>query len=375
MLSIALRIAQALSLHIPDPPFPVSPFERELRTRLWHLLGWLDIQASMDRTSEPLMQSSWFQFHSISNIDDSKFGLHSAALIPAEIGETTQTTLFLILTHAQCAMRVLDLSKFAEPGVCDVHIRMQVVKNFDQYTKKFIAKCDSDRIALHWFIKSLRERICTILLLVALRPLHQNPDFIPLKMKPSRLLHLAAKILEGRKRMYGDPRVQPWRWTEPLFFPWHALTVALTELCACAEPSVMAEYWPVVENGFNCFLELVVDLPQNIFWKPIENMMRQARTVRDNLLSYDPPNPEFPIIDAELTVQPPIISCQESWPSQVLYPAESGEFVTSIERGVTGEREKSVPLWQPVPATSEWEEYENVMSELYGAYSSIWTNP
>ncbi|RJE17123.1 hypothetical protein PHISCL_10540, partial [Aspergillus sclerotialis] len=49
MLSMALRIAQALSLHIPHPPFPLDPFEREMRRRLWHAIGMLDVQAALDR--------------------------------------------------------------------------------------------------------------------------------------------------------------------------------------------------------------------------------------------------------------------------------------------------------------------------------------
>lgn len=70
MLALALRIAQALSLHEPNPPFPVSSFEREMRHRLWHMIGCLDVQASLSRASEPMIQSSWLNFQPFLNRDN-----------------------------------------------------------------------------------------------------------------------------------------------------------------------------------------------------------------------------------------------------------------------------------------------------------------
>jgi hypothetical protein len=63
MLSIVLRTAQALSLHLPDPPFIVSPFEKEMRRRLWLGIGLLDTLTSLARGTEPMMKLDWLESH------------------------------------------------------------------------------------------------------------------------------------------------------------------------------------------------------------------------------------------------------------------------------------------------------------------------
>lgn len=39
VVSMAFRVAQAFSLHVPDSPFLITPFEQEMRRRIWVLLG------------------------------------------------------------------------------------------------------------------------------------------------------------------------------------------------------------------------------------------------------------------------------------------------------------------------------------------------
>lgn len=50
---LAVRIAQEVSLHLSEPPLPVQPFEREIRRRLWHGSGFLDVETAMEGASEP----------------------------------------------------------------------------------------------------------------------------------------------------------------------------------------------------------------------------------------------------------------------------------------------------------------------------------
>lgn len=291
MLSVALRIAQALSLHLPEPPFPLRPFEREMRRRLWHLIGWLDVEATLDRVSEPMMRSTWIQPHHLANINDEEycFETYEPFQIPMTGTQPTDATLFIMISHAQYAFRTLDLSGFAEPGVIDVLARQQTVDNFRHSADALLAGCDPESDPFHWFITQLRERIHAVLQLLALRPLGKSagnaafpsPDGIP----GSQVLSLAADILEQRQRMYSDRRAEPWRWFEPLFFPWHALAVALNEVCACSwtEGSLVDTDWPTLENYYKLFLENRVGAPHDRLWRSMQDLMGNARAVRVGL--------------------------------------------------------------------------------------------
>lgn len=291
MLSVALRIAQALSLHLPEPPFPLTPFEREIRRRLWHLIGWLDIEATLDRVSEPMMRSAWIQPHHLANINDEEygFGTDQPLQMPMASTQPTDATLFIMISHAQYAFRTLDVSGFAEPGVIDILARQQTVDNFRHSADALLAGCDADGDPFHWFITRLRERIHAVLQLIALRPLGKgsgvpgfsSPDSIP----SSQVLSLAADILEQRQRMYSDRRAELWRWFEPLFFPWHALAVALNEVCACSwtDGSLVDTDWRTLENYYNLFRQNRVDAPHDRLWRYMQDLMGNARAVRVGL--------------------------------------------------------------------------------------------
>ncbi|KAF4178298.1 hypothetical protein CNMCM8694_009230 [Aspergillus lentulus] len=287
MLSVALRIAQALSLHMTDPPFPVTPFEREMRRRLWHLIGWLDLEASLNRGSESMMRSAWIQTHSLTNINDDDFGFDSKDPLPAAQSGPTEATLLIMFAHGQCALRTLDLSNFAEPGITDVHMRQQTVDHFRRTTKELLVGCDPENVPFHWFMSQIQEQISAVLQLIALRPLQRSPTFVPAELPVPQMLALAADILERRQRMFSDPRAQPWRWFELLYFPWHALVVAMTEVCVCTDRWVIDRYWPTLERSYDLFQQPAVGTHYDWLLAPMERLMDNARAARQKLVDSD----------------------------------------------------------------------------------------
>ncbi|RHZ54900.1 uncharacterized protein CDV56_107828 [Aspergillus thermomutatus] len=294
MLSVALRIAQALSLHMTVPPFPVTPFEREMRRRLWHLIGWLDLEASLNRGSESMMRSAWIQTHALTNINDNDFGLDAEEPLPAAQGGQTETTLLMMFAHAQCTLRALDLSHFTEPGITDIHMRQQMVDHFRHTADGLLAGSDPENVAFHWFTKRIQEQISGVLQLVAVRPLQRSPTFIPAEVPSPQMLALAAEILERRQRLYSDPRAQHWRWFEALFFPWHALVVAMTEVCVCTDRLVMDKYWPTLEYSYDFFQKQAIGTHYDWLLTSMEGLMRNARAARQKAVGKDAPGDAVP---------------------------------------------------------------------------------
>ncbi|KAH2495777.1 hypothetical protein KXW70_003243 [Aspergillus fumigatus] len=294
MLSVALRIAQALSLHMTDPPFPVTPFEREMRRRLWHVIGWLDLEASLNRGSESMMRSAWIQTHSLTNTNDDDFGCDSEDPLPAAQRGPTEATLLILFAHGQCALRALDLSHFAEPGITDIQERQQTVDHFRRTTKELLAGCDPENVPFHWFSIQIQEQISAVLQLIALRPLQRSPTFVPAELPAPQMLALAADILERRQRIFNDPQGQPWRWFGLLFFPWHALVVAMTEVCVCTDRLVMDRYWPTVERSYDLFQKQAVGTHYDWLSASMDSLMNNARAARQKVVDSDAPGLQAP---------------------------------------------------------------------------------
>lgn len=289
MLSVALRIAQGLSLHKTDPPCRATPFEREMRRRLWQVIGWLDLEASLNRGSECMMRSAWLMSHTLTNVNDDAFGLETEEPLPVAQSGQSEATLLMIFAHGQCALRALDLSHFTEPAVTDIRNRQQIVDEFRYAADGLLAGSDPENIAFHWFTKRVKEQISGVLQLIAFRPFQTSPNFVPAELPSPQILALATEILERRQTLYNDPRSQPWRWIEPLFFPWHALLVAITEVCACMNRLVIDKYWATLEYNYDFFQKQAVGPDCDWLITSMENLMSSARAARQSAFAKDAP--------------------------------------------------------------------------------------
>ena len=280
MLALALRIAQALSLHDPNPPFSVTIFEREMRHRLWHAIGWLDIQASFSRASEPMIQSSWLNFQPFLNINDEDISHGSEIQIAPNKG-VPETCLFHVLASAQETARYLTVSSSITPYTNDAHRRQELVFTFKQRAVNQFVGLQPEKVNFHWYLKELAHSIGVFLQLLAIRPPEKGAYAGNPRISGAGILRLAAEALDTRLKVYGNAKTQPWRWIHPLFFPWQALKIALSEIPICGNMRLVKSLWPVIEQGYGSFTTLANDSASSELLESMQDMMRAARECYD----------------------------------------------------------------------------------------------
>ncbi|KAK0875813.1 hypothetical protein LTR87_010333 [Friedmanniomyces endolithicus] len=86
MTALVIRIAQAMGLHSKAPAR--TPFETELRRRLWHQIRFLDVFTAMDRATESLIAHGSFDTPMPTNVNDSEFDEDSTVIPSHETGIT-----------------------------------------------------------------------------------------------------------------------------------------------------------------------------------------------------------------------------------------------------------------------------------------------
>ncbi|KAE8375013.1 hypothetical protein BDV26DRAFT_283830 [Aspergillus bertholletiae] len=379
MLSMALRIAQALLLHLPEIPFPVRPLECELRRRLWTHIGLLDIQCSLERASEPMMQATWVQSNPPSNINDNdiSFGMDSPV---QESEDFTDMTFSIMTLKAQCTVRLLNFSDFIDKTVSCVNKRQQLVIEFQKTASKLLQNSEPDKVPFHWYTRKVAEIISASLQLIVLRPLQRNANFVPPRVRGDRLLQIAVDILTKSKTIRSDPRGQPWRWCEFMFVPWHSLAVAIAELCVCEDHSLVESFWGPVREAYENLGDLIADSRRGMIWKPMEKIMAQAEAKRNELLaasnvvSYPAhfPRPAAPLQApgcSQTSVQPSVALTETIVPGTGAY-TETAPIITLPETVGLGPWPSvwdAVDFGSPV-ATNEmaWLNYENFIEDVYG---------
>lgn len=290
MLSMALRTGQALCLHMGDPPYYVSFFDKQMRRRLWQAIGLLDLSASLDRASEPMMQSGWLDAHPPANINDEDiyFGMEAPIQEPPE-GTFTDMTHSLVLAAAQSVARMLAFRDFIEPGKKTMALRREILKVFQDKASTLLKGCRPDLFAFQLYAKRTAATINGFLQLGCLRPLQRSTSFIPPHVPGDSLLRLAADNLQKLQEAYSDPATASWMWFGSLWVPWHGLAVALAELCVCKDPGTMSQYWPVVEQLFHRSSRGIADSQHGMLWKPLEKLMNQAQTHKREMIGSHSP--------------------------------------------------------------------------------------
>jgi Fungal specific transcription factor domain len=275
LLSIALRVAQAISLHLKRPPFPVGPFIQEMRRRTWFAIGLMDAQASLDRGSEPMIPHKWVQYDLPANINDADFGYNQEGPL-RESDSFTDMTYTLIICKAQCVMRSMDFS-VGTPGSGgdNWNARQELANSFRERASLLLQGHDTS--VFHWYTRQAADYIGAIIQLIAIRPFRKQPNSTPAPVKGSGVLKLSVEILQMAQQFVADQRGLPWRWLQGIFPPWHALAVAIAEICVCEEVKLLEESWPTIELIFERLNSHSEDSRQGTLWFPMEKLMIKAR--------------------------------------------------------------------------------------------------
>ncbi|GFF94872.1 hypothetical protein IFM53868_07737 [Aspergillus udagawae] len=293
MLSLALRIAQSLLLDISDPPFMVTPLEREMRRRLWHIISLLDVQASFNHGSAPMLQPDCLEaqiFPAIDFLDFFAPPKDNSSPFPGP-SSLADPTFIMVMAEGQRAFRSLNLCGNA--GLCmtsiDIHCRLQTAATFQRNSQALLKGLLPDKIPFHLFLEQLVEVTHAFLQLVAVKPVQGTAKgyFSQDIISPSTLLSLATSFLQALNNMYQDPRIEPFRWYVRLFAPWHAFSVAMDIVCACDDSSLQGYYQRLVAGLYSSLQELLQDTHRRLLQQPLHQFAMLSQTCINHSLAAD----------------------------------------------------------------------------------------
>lgn len=375
MLGIAIRVAQALSLHIPNPPFPVRPFEQEMRRRVWQAIGGLDALLSLDHRAEPLMRTNWLQSNLPSNVNDSDISFDMEGPVQESEG-FTDMTFPLITMKSLYNVRALNFSDFLEAIPNTLHLRQQTTVDFQLAASQLLKNSQPETVAFHWFSKKTAECLVAMMQLLTLRPLQRCPNFHPPRDRGDNILRLAVDVLRRIHELQTDPRATPWRLSDWSTSIWHSMAVAIAELCVCDDPSLMERYWPFVEEAYQRFHDLP-DSHRGVVFNAIEKFMAQGRAHRDKLLGPGMPNSGPPVPNVASSHAPPF-SQPNLPPSTSFMPIVNQPAMAQNPAMTMSEPTSMVGPWPSVWETTDfahpsvdnvrnasWVNYEWFIEDLY----------
>ncbi|EPS36992.1 hypothetical protein H072_9451 [Dactylellina haptotyla CBS 200.50] len=278
LLAIAIRVAMALRLGQEDPQ-DFSPFQLQMRRRLWCCIAIQDIYYSLDRGTPPMVRWEDIGPSPLALKDDEFSPSFVPTSSPASYGHSEVTFFIMAIEATKCNKRMMGIPCKTESGWLK---RQEAAQEFKQYMERICADIGEDAPPLAKFTKYASVSIAVGMQMVLRRPPYKLGlgDFQP--VDDVDILEIATKLLQGEVQI-KSPEFAPWKWKS--WPPWHALAVVLAELCSRPWVDDFDGVYAVAVKTFNICAGNIADSSSGKLWKPIARLMRRVQRRRESFLS------------------------------------------------------------------------------------------
>ncbi|QSZ37669.1 hypothetical protein DSL72_008768 [Monilinia vaccinii-corymbosi] len=219
LTGLVMRIGQSLGLHRDGEKFGLSPYNTEMRRRLWWQICVLDVRASEDHGSDPSIFDHTFDTKFPLSINDAD--LDPDMKEPPQPREGVSEMTFVLIRFEICA-----LSK-----------RLQ-------YTPPGRGPC-----------------------------LMGNSTKLTLEEK-EQLIQDCSVRLEEKYLKYCEN-------AGPLYVQWHAIAFILGELSVRKNSPLVERAWQAIDSAFDDWSDAVGSSKRGMFWQPMRKLMARARRRRE----------------------------------------------------------------------------------------------
>lgn len=258
---------------------------REMRRRLWWQICILDIHAAEDRGSDPMIQEANFTTKPPLNINDEDMDPDTMEPLTARTGYTAMTFCAVnhevFMFHRRCNIMGYSTGNLATPQPKKIEDQITMMTELQEHLKeKYLIHCDL-RNPIAWVTVSVTRLIMTRFWLAIYHPLQhqQRPKTRP-NMTREQLLMITVELLERARRLELEPATTQWRWFFDSWVQWHALAVALAELCVQNQGPLVQRAWAIIDEVFEPWAAHIADSKRGMLWRPIQKLAAKARINR-----------------------------------------------------------------------------------------------
>ncbi|KAI1736353.1 hypothetical protein F4680DRAFT_265306 [Xylaria scruposa] len=276
MTGLLIRMAQALGLHRDGLHFKhLTPFEVDIRRRVWYAVCALDVRASEDQGTEMTIQHGAFDTKLPWNIDDDDIGVHTKEM-PIERPGITDMTFALI------SMEISNISRqMVSPGVSLDEQNRLLDAIYDQLENRYLRfSTEPDSIA-HWVMVVITRLVGAKLTLFTHLPvLFSSPSEHFSDEVRNKLLVAAIEVAEFNDALNSEKACRHWRWIYQTYTHWHAVVYLLIDICRRPWSPLVDRAWVALHSPWLIPARSKLDMGLRT-WVPLQKLMLKARKHRD----------------------------------------------------------------------------------------------
>ncbi|KAF5668312.1 fungal specific transcription factor factor domain-containing protein [Fusarium denticulatum] len=242
LTGLAIHLARGMGLHRDGSHLALSPFDSELRRRLWWGLLHLDIRCAEELGTDLIVVDETFDTHMPSNLNDIDIGPELPEPPRPREGRTDMSLFLVRCETCKLSRKVIEAASTSSTVEEQKKVLVEVYQRIDQTFFKWIDKTDSLYDMALMLSRSLRAKTCFVI---------YQPELFPQAGKQTDLSHEARQcvysaaviILEHDYMLNTNSQLQQYRWLFQTFTSWNAIAYFLIE--SCRRP-----WTPLVERGW-----------------------------------------------------------------------------------------------------------------------------
>ncbi|KAL8972042.1 MAG: hypothetical protein Q9183_000759 [Haloplaca sp. 2 TL-2023] len=287
MTGLLIRLAQALGLQRDGEQFGLSPYELEMRRRLWWHIVHLDLRASEDHGSDPSIQESTYDTRFPLNINDEDIYPSMKDAPKEREGATEMIFDLLRYTVSTTARRMLYTppgpSKCADKAkMFTLEHKEHLMEELHQHCEnKYLKYCDMSN-PLHWVAATVFRLILAKMWLVIHHPVQRDEaENKQLSDETKdRLFRTSVDIIQWSTHLEREPSTRQWGWLFRTYVQWHAVAFVLSQLCIRTKGAEAERAWQVINDIFSDDGGSVSAQKRGMLWKPLRKLITRAQAIR-----------------------------------------------------------------------------------------------
>ncbi|KAI0521538.1 fungal-specific transcription factor domain-containing protein [Xylaria bambusicola] len=297
LTGLVVKIAQSLGLHRDGTHFDnITPFDIEMRRRLWWAICVLDLRSAEDQGCELTVVERSFDTLFPLNVNDSDISPEMTEFPPERIGSTDMT--FCLIRYEICGLSRKLHTASSPLSMCPTapqstpeEQETKLIEMYEHIDQKYLRLCPAKETdLLNWVSATIARLIMSKMSLVIYQPLMPSSgnNDLPSDVR-DRLFMASIEVVEYSRVLNSEPKIQRWRWLFQTYNQWHAVAYLLLEVCRRSWSASVERGWIALNATFG---DKNIDIAKPVIWNLLRKLMIQAKRHRESEIARLRANPQ-----------------------------------------------------------------------------------
>ncbi|KAI0893495.1 fungal-specific transcription factor domain-containing protein [Annulohypoxylon nitens] len=289
MTGLAIRMGQALGLQRDGSRFPnLTPYEVEMRRRVWWGLCAMDVRASEDQGTDLTITQGSFDTRFPLNINDSDIDIETEETPKEHEGLTDMTFSIIFTGQTNVVQKLIALS--LKDGDSRPYEQASLINEFyEQLQRTYLQYSHETNNIGYWVTVTVTRLLVSKMSLIIYFPVlfcphDQASDSDTLRDK---LFVAAVEVAEYNHALNAEQACRNWRWIFQTYTHWYAIVYMLIEAARRPwGPNVERAWialhspWLIPQQQLH-YSSGATGNPNLSFWIPLRKLMVKVRRHRE----------------------------------------------------------------------------------------------